>query len=774
MNSYLDLVTEYNRIHHKKNRIIIACIALAVCLVTAIFGMTDIAAKFETEQLKHEFGSYHIRIKNMNADDAILIKSRADVAYSGWVQVAPSVEYEGKEFRVIGGDEETATQLGLSVAKGKYPRLANEALVDRQALTNYGWIVGETIKINMGDAGDKEYKIVGVFNEFSSLKSKDSHGLFLSTEGVQAIAPSRVSDYYITFKDNVNITKATTEVQNLLGIDESQVSKNEYLLTAMGQGGSSFAMNMYFAAGVLFILVLIAGCIMISNSFNMNVMEQIKFFGLMRCLGGSKKQIKKYVMREGIQFSLKGIPLGLITGSLVIEVAVILLRQLNPSLFGKLRVFQFSIIGLAAGIIVGFLTVILASLSPAKKASLVSPLAAVSGNLEAGGKKLTKNAVASTDMPIDLSMGIHHAFESKKSFLLMVGSFTLSIVLFLGFSVFIDFAYQAATPMRPETADISICDSQLNKLVPQHLLDEIQKVDGVKNAFGRNIATLSADSRKGKNGNVFVISYNDLQFDWVKTRLVSGNIDSVCLKSGEMVLAESDSGLNVGDPIVFRTKSGDFKTEVGGVLSSIPFDTKEQVIGKVIVSNDFFTKMTGISDYSIIDIQLLENASESTITSIRKSVPVTLSFMDKRQKNQETQNSFYTMAIFAYGFVGIIAVITLLNIISSMNISVISRTDYYGMMRAVGTSVKQLKRMILTEALTYAVCGSVVGDIIGITLHKILFEKLVTSYFYVSWQIPWNIVLSVILAIIVITIISVITPMRKINKLNIIDAVNAQ
>ena len=45
MRSYLDLVSEYAKVHKKKNRLTIICIAVSVMLVTAIFGMADMSLK---------------------------------------------------------------------------------------------------------------------------------------------------------------------------------------------------------------------------------------------------------------------------------------------------------------------------------------------------------------------------------------------------------------------------------------------------------------------------------------------------------------------------------------------------------------------------------------------------------------------------------------------------------------------------------------------------------------------------------------------------------
>ena len=780
MNSYLDLVTEYNRVHSKKSRVIVACIALAVCLVVAIFGMADIGIKFETQQLKKDYGSYHIMIKDVTNKDISTIENRVDIAYAGRLQEVEATEYKGKPFQIMGGDQEAAKQLGLSVSEGTYPASANEALIDCQALELFHLSIGGTIKMNLNETDKRDYKIVGVYNDFSSLKSTDSHALFLSRDGTKAIESTTSYNYYVTFKDGVNISKATHEIQKDLGITDKQISENTYLLTVMGQGRSNIASSMYLTATVLFALVLVASCVMITNSFNMNVLDRVKFFGMMRCLGASKKQVKKYVMREGLTLSLKAIPIGLITGSLVIEIVIILLRTLNKSLFVDMSIFQFSFIGIIAGIVVGFLTVILASLSPAKKASAVSPLSAVTGNLSLKEDSVGKNYVRITSMPIDISMGIHHALASKKSLFLMVSSFTISIVLFLGFSVFIDFSHNAAKPMLPSSADISILGTSVKsspselQLVENNLLDKIKSTAGVKQAYGRKLITLPASVSNGNNGDTYVISYEDLQFDWAKDKLIAGKIDTKALNTGKSVLVDVDSGLAVGDSITFNASNGKTSATVGGILSSIPFDARKKIVGKVIVSESLFTQMTGIKDYTIIDIQLNKNAPESVINELRKNLSSKLTLRDMRQGNLEAQNAFYTMAIFVYGFTVIIAIITMFNTINSMNISVTSRTNYYGMMRAIGTSSKQLKHMVIAEAATYAICGCFIGSSLGIMLHRLLFEKLVTSYFHIAWHIPMTMIVYIVMSILIITIISVVAPLKKITNLDITSIINAQ
>ena len=85
-------------------------------------------------------------------------------------------------------------------------------------------------------------------------------------------------------------------------------------------------------------------------------------------------------------------------------------------------------------------TVFLAAQAPAKRAAKVSPISAVSGNVD--NKSSVKHAIKFNLGKIDNSLGFHHAIEKKKNWFLMTASFALTIMLFFSFSVILDFAKQ--------------------------------------------------------------------------------------------------------------------------------------------------------------------------------------------------------------------------------------------------------------------------------------------------------------------------------------------
>lgn len=71
--------------------------------------------------------------------------------------------------------------------------------------------------------------------------------------------------------------------------------------------------------------------------------------------------------------------------------------------------------------------------------------------------------------------------------------------------------------------------------------------------------------------------------------------------------------------------------------------------------------------------------------------------------------------------------VTVLNIMHSISMSVSARIKQHGAMRAVGKGKHQVTKMISAEAFTYAVSGCIVGCVVGLQLSKLLYDNLITT-----------------------------------------------
>ncbi len=425
-----------------------------------------------------------------------------------------------------------------------------------------------------------------------------------------------------------------------------------------------------------------------------------------------------------------------------------------------------------AGIVVGLLTVFFAARSPAKKASKVSPLAAVSGN--ANDLQPVKKAANTKFFKIDTSLGIHHAKASKKNFILMIGSFSISIILFLAFSVTIDFMKHALTPLQPWNADISVISPEDTCSVKAEFIKELQQNPAVKNVYGRMFAYNVPIIVNGEKKAVDLISYEDMQFNWAKDYVLSGNLQRAQNENNTgLIVFESQNDIDTGDVITLNLNGSQTDMEIVGMLSDCPFNNRQDV-GKLICSENVFRKLTGETDYTIIDIQLSQDATENDVNEIHRLVGSQYTFSDKRMGNSNTRGAYYCFGLFIYGFLVVIALITLFNIINSIAMSVAARMKQYGAFLAIGLSNRQLAKMIVAEASTYAITGIICGSVLGIVCNKILFNELITYKWGDEWSVPLVELGIIIVVVAIAVILAVRNQTRKMKKISIVDTISVQ
>ena len=101
----------------------------------------------------------------------------------------------------------------------------------------------------------------------------------------------------------------------------------------------------------------------------------------------------------------------------------------------------------------------------------------------------------------------------------------------------------------------------------------------------------------------------------------------------------------------------------------------------LICSDETFLRLTGENRYNIVSVQMDAGAGEEDAEAIHDLVRGKYEFTDRRE--EADQGTFLAFGLFLYGFLAIIALITVLNIVNSISMSVSSRIKQYGAMRAV-------------------------------------------------------------------------------------------
>lgn len=536
---------------------------------------------------------------------------------------------------------------------------------------------------------------------------------------------------------------------------------------------STLAQTLFLAATVLFLLVLIAGVLMISSSLNSNVAQMTKFFGMMRCIGMSKRQIIHFVRLEALNWCKAAVPIGVVLGIAITWGLCAALRFLVGEEFSEIPIFGISLIGIISGIVVGIVTVVIAASSPAKRAAKVSPITAVSGNSE-NAKTLTR-AANTRFFKIETSLGINHAVSGKKNLVLMISSFALSIILFLSFWVLIQFVGYLM-PQLSNASDINISSSDASNSIDTEMLAEISTMQGVERVFGRRSlfdvpAEIGIDNQL--TSMVDMISFDEFDLDWLtKDKLLrkGGDILKVYGDSNYVLaICDTDNPLEIGDKI----QIGDEELEVAGLLKYDPFNSDGNANGQItiITSSETFTRLTGINGYSLIMIQTTSNITDEDVTAISSILDENCTLQDRRE--QSTIGTYMAFQICIYGFLVIITLVTVLNIMNSISMSVSARINQYGAMRAIGMEAHQVTKMIAVEAFTYALLGCVVGCIIGLMVNKLLYDTLITNHFsYATWSMPIVPLVIILMFVLGSVIVAVYTPSKRIWNMSITDMVN--
>ena len=104
------------------------------------------------------------------------------------------------------------------------------------------------------------------------------------------------------------ITEVIAEIQEQNQLSDEQVHIHTSLLSLQGQLKGTSMSRIYEISFFLSVLVVLTSVLMISSSLNSSVSQRTEFFGLLRCLGASRKQILRLVRKEALYWCVSGSP----------------------------------------------------------------------------------------------------------------------------------------------------------------------------------------------------------------------------------------------------------------------------------------------------------------------------------------------------------------------------------------------------------------------------------------------------------------------------------
>ena len=763
MKSYLSLIPISAKVRRRQNRMTILCIVIAVFLVSAIFSVADMMMRTQMNRTAGKDGSWHLQIAGITQSQAEQLAQQSDVMFVGAGAVfnedgEEDYRLNGKRVVLYGCDVQFL-RVNRSVAfTGTFPEHDGEVLLGKGAARIFGVAIGDSVTLKLPDGQSRTLTVTGIGGVDESYYGMQFAlvDIYLPQETFEELLTGQGETlpqtvYDLQYTRAAKAAKALPQLRQQYG--EDAVHENLNVMGSAGQSNSTAFRTVYGMAGVLFVLVLLAGVLMISGTMNSNIAQRTRFFGMMRCLGMSKQQVVRFVRMEALNWCRTAVPIGLVLGTFSSWAVCGALRYGIGGEFATTPVFRLSPGGLCAGAVVGVVTVLLAAQAPAKRAAEVSPVAAASGNEQAATVHRAANLGSGRT---ETALGIYHATASKKNWFLITASFALSIVLALGFTVILQFASLLLPSLAPWQADVLYNGYDNELVLPDTMAQQLRRMPGVAHVWGcTGLVHVPASSDRNNVEQVTFCSYDDFMLESSKSMVVKGRMAKNSGADNEvMTMYNKTNPIRVGDTI---TVNGVPLTVVGAFSQGVFSDDVTIIAPEVL-----FRRVAGEQNYNMIGVQLDRTASDETVLELAAFSSDQIVVQDLRESNRQDRGTYYAARIVLYGFLAIIGCISLLNIVNSISVSVSARMKQYGILRAIGMDDAQLRRMVSAEAGTYAVSGLVVGIALGLVLNRKLYILLITHYFGAAWQMPWGCLAVIVVVVLAAVVLAVYNPVRRI------------
>ena len=397
--------------------------------------------------------------------------------------------------------------------EGKYPSDENEIMLSEDALSQLGM---KEPKLNMeiplsyydkNGQQEKNFTLSGWFHSYtgtgmgfvSEAYCKNA-GYTMAEDGVLSLSLNKMPDDFYRIQKDVELN----ENQSFGGA-----------VSMKSSSGSVIAMVI-----LLVFFIIGSGYLLIYNVLYISISKDTRFYGLMKTLGTTQKQIKSLVKNQAVKFACIGIPIGIVLATAVsFGIVPFVLNEgfeQGKSMMDAEVFFHPSIYILS--ILFSAVTVWIACNAPAKAAAKISPIEALKFQNFAPKKTKSRNSTNGGKLHV---MAFHNVFRDKKRAILVFMSLFMGITMILGVNGVIssmsaenfikeymdyNFEYNDIQFEQPE---------QLNKEVPQfdeHFVEQIKQIDGVENVDIQKTVWAGIDFDETALEGFMKIQYEDSRY----------------------------------------------------------------------------------------------------------------------------------------------------------------------------------------------------------------------------------------------------------------------
>lgn len=756
--------------------------ALAIFLTTMMFTtlltLTQSMEQNMTELYFRQAGTQaHASCKQIT--DAQLEQIASHPAVASWgksivVGLGENQGLAGRQLEIRYASDQYARDGFAYPSTGKMPEQENEIALDTLTLTRLGIPaeLGQPVTLEWRQDLNSPERISSTFtlcgwwegnqSVYASMAWVSEEFALKACGGREAPADGQICGLRmmgVTFANSKGIEEQIASVLQDCGLEYLEFTANMAYWPETQQ--SIFMENLPMYGGML--LVFLAGYLIIYNVFQISVASDIQFYGRLKTLGATTKQIKKLIFAQGNRLSLIGIPFGLIAGYLL-GIALV------PALLSTLDTVSVSASPLifAGSAAFAYGTVLISCLLPARLAGRVPPIEALRcTDADSGIKRKRRQTRGGAFLP---AMAWANLWRSRKRTVLVLCSLTLGLVLMSFF-----YAKNASFDVEKYLVDMAVADYEIDdatnsapdgyepdsRTICADLLSDIEALE--PEAEGRLYSrqmelSLSKQARQNLSGYYTAerlesfAAYDPTFPVWKEgfgaaiagqsvpctiygadglildatadvDYLLDGVFDREAFDTGGYCLAIGpaiEPGRGIPTWSVGETVSiGDREFEVMAVLSPL----QPMVAGAspafdlpLVLSAEAFLELWPESNlrkfYFNVPDSTLEPA-RSLLTEYQQTAAAGMNMVSRQTMVEQYEAETRSAAVMGYAVSAVIALVGILNFVNSMVTAILSRKREFAMIQSIGMTKCQLRSMLTLEGLYYAGLTLIASCVLG-------------------------------------------------------------
>ena len=801
----------------QKNTIAVLAIMLATLLFTSLFTIAiSLQTAMQESNMRTTGTSAHAGIKRLSWEEYEKLSSDTgikDIGYSIIIGNAVGDDFNKTPTELRYGDE-TYSELTFNTPDtGHLPEQKNEIATSRIVLDAMGLPdkVGTQMELTFTtdtDTFTDTFTLCGIWDgdavayrqtmllsqKYTEQVAPVIHG---ETDGTTPPVGTGYIDAVMMMPTAWNIEKQALEVTSKYGLDERVSINDAYQMATV-----NLSSMLPLVTGIA--VIFIAGYLLIYNVFYISIAQDIRFYGMLKTLGTTARQIRKIVYRKAIKLSLMGIPIGLLLGW---PIGRLLLPAIVNMLTDDIRIVTTvnPLIFLVA-IVFSAITVFISCQKPAILAAKVSPMEALHYIEQTGGRKKQRRSKHISTM----MMAKNNLTRNKKKVMIVTLSFALSIVLLNSV-----YTYVNSFDFDKFVADFSLTDftvsdtTVINNYAPyntanvnQDFISQAESLNGLEDIGNIYLWTskqplsdndlarlqeLSASSSDIANElenysvrqehGVNVYGLDDFSAEYVQ--VLDGELNTEQWKAGTGVYVTplrmmGDGSLCLykpGDQISVTQLDGTNKVYDVLAVVSIPsaLQTPLQVdmgLDYIFPTNELLGNMVSADQPAMKTIFNVDEehqlATENWLKNYTTNTDTALDYLSKVTLRQTFDGMINMYRLVGGALCAILALIGILNFINSMTTSILSRYREIAMLQSIGMTGRQVKQMLIYEGIGYSILGLLGSLILSVIASLTVVRMMGAELTYFTWHFT---LLPVFLCSIPLILITAIVPLVCYNKM---------